>query len=202
MAVQFTMDAPPGTIAAAARCTAPDDREEGGSIAMSAPIDAVSVPIDPTAVDRALAPFGENRTFPAAAYISSDVLAWERRHFFEGSWTCVGRVGELSTPGAQRAVTVGDESVLVVREESGGLRGYSNVCRHRGHQLLKPGACADARVIKCPYHAWVYGLDGSLRGAPSFSGLDGFDKADFPLQPVGVAEWHGWLFVNASGEAG
>src|SRR3712207_9053108 len=55
--------------------------------------------------------------------------------------------------------------------------------------------------IRCPYHAWAYGLDGSLQGAPGFGQLPGFDRADYSLVPVRVAEWEGWLFANASGEA-
>jgi glycine betaine catabolism A len=57
-------------------------------------------------------------------------------------------------------------------------------------------------VIRCPYHAWVYELDGSLRGAPSFAAVEGFDRAEFPLIPAGVAEWRGWIFVDAGAEAG
>jgi Rieske 2Fe-2S family protein len=158
-------------------------------------------PIDMEDARRALAPFGLSRTLPAAAYLSDALLDWERRHFFEGSWACVGRSSDVANPGDQRAVQTGDESVLLVRGEDGGLRAFSNVCRHRGHQLLEPGSCAAARVIQCPYHAWTYGLDGRLRGAPSFRDSPGFDRADFPLIASPVAEWHGWLFVNASGDA-
>ena len=57
------------------------------------------------------------------------------------------------------------------------------------------------RAIKCPYHAWVYGLDGSLNGAPRFGDVPGFDKREYPLIAARVAEWHGWVFVNASGDA-
>lgn len=58
------------------------------------------------------------------------------------------------------------------------------------------------RTITCPYHAWVYNLDGSLKSATRFSDIPGFDPADFPLIPVAVTEWHGWIWVNASGTAG
>jgi Rieske 2Fe-2S family protein len=75
------------------------------------------------------------------------------------------------------------------------------VCRHRGHELLEPGGERNLRAIKCPYHAWVYGLDGALNGAPRFGDVAGFDKAEYPLVQARVAEWHGWIFVNASGAA-
>src|SRR3712207_8418836 len=55
--------------------------------------------------------------------------------------------------------------------------------------------------LRCPYHAWAYGLDGRLQGAPGFGRLPGFDRSDYSLVPVRIAEWEGWLFANASGEA-
>ena len=83
----------------------------------------------------------------------------------------------------------------------GRLNAFYNTCRHRGHELLEPGAQRNLRAIKCPYHAWVYGLDGSLNGAPRFGDVPGFDKREYPLIAARVAEWHGWVFVNASGDA-
>lgn len=160
----------------------------------------IAAPIDPEALERVLAPFEEARTLPGEAYGAQAVLDWERRHFFEGSWVCVGRSTDLTTPGDQRAVEVGERSVLLVRGGDGALRGFHNVCRHRGHALLEAGETRNARGVKCPYHAWVYGLAGDLRAAPRFD-MPHFDKSGFPLVPVGVAEWHGWVFVNVSGDA-
>lgn len=91
--------------------------------------------------------------------------------------------------------------VLIVRDEQGALRGFFNVCRHRGHELLECGTSRNLRAIKCPYHAWVYGLDGALNGAPRFGDVPGFDKAEHPLVRARVREWNGWIFANASGDA-
>jgi Rieske 2Fe-2S family protein len=161
----------------------------------------MKAPIDEAAVARALAPFGHSRTLPAEAYTSGDLLAWEREHFFEASWVCVGRTSDVAETGAQRAVDIGNEGVLLVRGADGELRGFSNVCRHRGHQLLPTRECTVNKAIVCPYHTWTYGLDGALRGAPSFREAGSLDKEEFPLIRVGVAEWLGWVFVNASGSA-
>jgi Rieske 2Fe-2S family protein len=144
---------------------------------------------------------GQARTLPAAAYLSGEVLAWERERFFEGSWVCLGRSAHLSQPGDQRAVRAGTEGILLVRGRDGELRGFFNSCRHRGHELLEPGQARNLRAIKCPYHAWVYALDGTLSGAPRFGELEGFERADWPLIPARVTEWHGWVFANASGDA-
>jgi Rieske 2Fe-2S family protein len=159
-------------------------------------------PIDRLAAQRVLAPFGQSRTFPAEAYRSAELLGWEERHFFERSWVCLGRTVDLFADGELRAVEIGAEGLLLTRDHHGAVRAFSNVCRHRGHELLPCGESASARVIRCPYHAWVYNLDGSLRTAPSFREVKGFDRAEYPLIEARVEDWHGWLFVNASGDAG
>ena len=138
---------------------------------------------------------------PAAAYVDASVLRWEMEHFFDGSWVCVGRSEDLRNAGDRRAVRLGHERALLVRDESGKLRAFYNVCRHRGHELMAVGETASGRFVRCPYHAWAYGLDGELRGAPGFGKSDGFDKADYPLVMVRIAEWQGWVFANSSGEA-
>jgi Rieske 2Fe-2S family protein len=97
-------------------------------------------------------------------------------------------------------VQVGAQSFLLVRADDGQLRAFHNICRHRGHELLSVGEHRTQRGIRCPYHAWVYGLQGDLRATPRFN-MDSLDKTDFPLVQAGVGEWHGWVFVNASGDA-
>lgn len=158
-------------------------------------------PLDRGALERVLAPFGSNRTLPGRAYTAPEVFAWEQRNLFEGSWVCVGRTTDLPDPGDMRSVRIGGEGILLVRDEGGELRAFYNVCRHRGHEVLPCGETANARVIKCPYHAWVYGLDGQNRAAPRFHDVPGFDRSEFPLIAARVAEWNGWAFVNASGDA-
>lgn len=162
----------------------------------------VRAPIHPELLERVLAPtLGASRTLPAEAYLSEDVLRWEVEHFFGAGWVCAGRADDLASPGDQKAVRIGDQGILIVRDEGGRLNAFANTCRHRGHELLEPGVTINLRAIKCPYHAWVYGLDGTLNGAPRFGDVPGFDKAEYPLIAARVAEWHGWVFVNASGDA-
>jgi Rieske 2Fe-2S family protein len=159
-------------------------------------------PIAREALLKTLGPSGAGYSLPQEAYVSQAVFEWERTHFFEGSWTCIGRATELASSGDRKAVRIGSESILLVRSDDGALRGFFNVCRHRGHELMAEGACTNSAVIKCPYHAWVYGLDGRLKGAPHFGSRKGFEASDYPLIEAAVAEWHGWVFVNASGDAG
>jgi Rieske 2Fe-2S family protein len=157
-------------------------------------------PVNRESLDRCLVSEGQ-MSLPAEAYVDASVLGWEMEHFFEGSWVCVGRSEDLRNAGDRRAVSLGHERALLVRDESGKLRAFYNVCRHRGHELMAVGETASGRFIRCPYHAWAYGLDGELRGAPGFGKSDSFDKADYPLVRVRIAEWQGWVFANASGEA-
>jgi len=149
----------------------------------------------------ALAPFGKSSTLPSEAYTSESVFRWELDHFFDRTWVCVGRAEDLRSAGDQRAVAVGLESVLLTRDEEGGLHAFYNVCRHRGHELLEAGCGTNQKFIRCPYHAWAYGLDGSLAGAPGFGRLAAFDRDGYSLVPLRIVEWHGWLFANASGDA-
>jgi len=157
-------------------------------------------PLDAAALGRVLAPFGRSTTLPGEAYTSDEVFAWERRNFFDGGWVCVGRTDDLPSPGDRRALSVGTEGIILSRDESGVLHAFYNVCRHRGHELVEPGTCVNSKVIKCPYHAWVYGADGSLRGAPHFGDVPDFDRKDYTLVEARLDQWHGWLFVNASGD--
>jgi len=172
------------------------------SIRSEGPVSHVAAPIEPSKLQPVLASApGAARTLPAEAYLSAEVFGWELEWFFEASWTCVGRADDLGAPGDQKAVRIGEEGILLVRDRGGDLRAFYNVCRHRGHELVEPGTSRNLRAIKCPYHAWVYSLEGALAGAPRFGEAPGFDKADYPLVQVRVAEWHGWIFVDASGDA-
>lgn len=162
-------------------------------------------PLDPVDLDAVLAPFGHSRMLPAAAYVSNEVLAWERRWFFDGGWVSIGRGADLPRAGDQRGCRLGEQgeqSVLAVRDPAGGLRAFANVCRHRGHELLPCGEPTINRgVVQCPYHAWTYELDGRLRLAPRFEDVPNFDRAELGLTPVPAGEWGGWAFVNADGLA-
>jgi len=162
---------------------------------------AAPAPIDRVGLEAVLEPGTSGRMLPREAYTSEAVLEWEREHFFARSWVCAGRSVQIDDPGTRLAVRIGNEPVLLVRGGDGVARGFFNVCRHRGHELMPCGASARRNAIHCPYHAWTYALDGSLIRTPRFDPPPGFDVADHSLAPVRVEEWHGWMFVNVSGDA-
>jgi len=113
----------------------------------------------------------------------------------------VGREGDLEGTGAQRAVKVGRAGVLLARGTDGTVRAFANTCRHRGHELLGIGEETTRRTVLCPYHAWTYDLDGSLRVAPGFREHTDFRPGEHGLVELPLESWHGFLFVNGSGDA-
>ncbi len=161
------------------------------------------MPMDPRLLDReavmrALRPFGESTMLPAQAYTSADVLAWEQRHLFAGTWTCLGREVDLRDAALkQRALVVGDVPVLLMWTDGEPLRAFANTCRHRGHELLPTGESSANRSVVCPYHAWSYALDGSLRAAPGFRESATFEPEANSLVELPLETWHGWVFVHA-----
>ncbi|MGH3498895.1 MAG: aromatic ring-hydroxylating oxygenase subunit alpha [Nocardioidaceae bacterium] len=157
--------------------------------------------LDRAELERSLAPFGSSRMLPKAAYLDDEVLAWERQHVFDG-WICLGRSDEIREPRRIVAMDTGGARVLLARDGEGTLRAFDNACRHRGHELLPCGTTASKRSIVCPYHAWTYNLDGTLRGAPGFRHVADFDPSAHGLMSIPVCEWHGWVFVDPSDQGG
>lgn len=140
------------------------------------------------------------KTLPREYYASEDIYAAEVRRIFYRRWLCVGRVDEVPHPGDYVARQIGDAGVIILRDKAGHLRAFHNTCRHRGTRLCElPSGNLGERIV-CPYHSWTYALDGRLVGAPSTAGIEGFDKGDYPLHPVHVAEWEGFAFMNLARE--
>ncbi len=135
-------------------------------------------------------------TLPASDFYADNVFELERRRIFERLWVCIGREEELPHSGDFLVRDILGECLLFVRDRDGAVRGFYNVCRHRGSRLRDEESGHLPGAIQCPYHAWTYGLDGSLVGTPNVTPADGLDRADFPLFPVAVEIWEGFLFVN------
>ena len=154
-------------------------------------------------------------------YLTPAWFAREREQIFAREWACVGREEEIPNPGDYLLVELAGESLLVTRDKDGRLHAHHNVCRHRGSQLVlgqlpkgswdAPGvrtaeaaatpepapACGHfASGIKCPYHAWTYNLDGTLRTAPFLEEGDGFCREDLPLWRTQLDTWGGFIFLR------
>ena len=139
---------------------------------------------------------GEVRTLPRAYYTSEAIYGEERERIFAQRWVCAGRSASLAEPGDYFLAEVAGESLVVVRGADRAVRAFYNVCRHRGTRVCEESAGRFPGSIQCPYHAWTYGLDGRLLGAPHMADAAWFDKAEYPLHAATAAEWEGFVFLS------
>jgi glycine betaine catabolism A len=143
-------------------------------------------------------------SLPRASYIDQAEFARERELVLFPSWFCVGRADSVPGQGDYLTADVAGESIIVVRQSDGTLAAFYNLCRHRGSRLVPPATTeptAPGRTgcftgsIRCPYHAWTYGLDGTLRAAPFLPEVRAYRKL-LSLHPADVADWGGFVFVR------
>jgi len=133
---------------------------------------------------------------PADAYYDPRQYERELQRIWYRNWVYVGRSSELAHPRAFRTFNLGDQNLLLVRDDRGTLQAFHNTCRHRGAALCREseGTLRTGSIV-CPYHAWVYSLQGELLRTSSRVHAEGFEIADFPLYKIQVREWRGFIFV-------
>jgi phenylpropionate dioxygenase-like ring-hydroxylating dioxygenase large terminal subunit len=144
-------------------------------------------------------PFAQARAMPKSVYTSAEFLALEQTRIFARDWLCAGRAESLPDPGDYLTMQIAGEPVIVLRDRDGTIRAMSNVCRHRMSTLLE--GRGNTRAIVCPYHAWTYNLDGTLRGAPAMAQSEAFCKTDVRLPQVRAEVWQGWILVTLNPDA-
>ena len=143
-------------------------------------------------IDQAIAP-------PTDYYTSNELYELEVQRIFLKEWVWVGHVEHAKKPGDYFTFTLVGEPILVVRDQAGELRAFSNTCRHRGTVVAQgEGNC---KAFTCPYHSWTYSLAGELVGVPGMEGVKGFDAAQLGLRPLRVEAWGGLVFVNFDPQA-
>ena len=138
------------------------------------------------------------RTLPWSWYVDPDVLRLEQERVFHHFWQYAARADQVAEPGQFVATRAGDVPVVVVRGNDGELRAFLNVCRHRGSLVCEGEGRRE--TLQCPYHAWTYELDGSLRAAPRTDTEPGFDREGIALLPLAVESWGPFVFVNPDAE--
>ncbi|XDZ66392.1 aromatic ring-hydroxylating dioxygenase subunit alpha [Alphaproteobacteria bacterium LSUCC0684] len=138
-------------------------------------------------------------SMPGWYYADPDFFALEKQTVFRTGWVAAGHQSEITKPGEYFTLVIGDEPVVVLRDKDGKLRAFSNVCRHRGMQLVE--GKGRAPVLTCPYHAWSYALDGSLNKAPYMDQVPDFDAAGCSLPEFRLDQWLGFIFINIDGNA-
>ena len=145
---------------------------------------------------RSKAPFAS--TLPGYYYYNPAIYAKEQEHIFSKMWVYACRADELPEPGAYQVVTVAGESIIVIRNKDSKLQAFLNVCRHRGARLCNQQSGLLKGAIQCRYHAWTYGLDGQLIGAPNVLRELEFDRTAHGLLPVALKVWEGLIWLNLS----
>ena len=136
---------------------------------------------------------GQQKTLPARYYTDPAVFQQELENLFCQMWVCVGRTEQASKHGDFFLCEIAGESIIVTRDGDA-LRGFYNVCRHRGTRVCREQEGKFAGPIRCPYHGWSYGVDGRLVGAPHMD--EGFQREEYPLHSVQIDEWDGFIFLN------
>ena len=136
-------------------------------------------------------------TLPSEWYFDPAHFQRELKSIWWDEWLCVARAGELGEPGQFKVIRVGSQQVIITRRSKGELQAFHNTCRHRGSLLCESdsGSFHNGRIV-CPYHAWVYSLDGELQNTPRLNESDDFNRKDYSLYPVAVDSWAGFIFIN------
>ena len=147
-------------------------------------------------------------TLIPAAYYDKEFFDLEQQQVFARNWVVAGPASRVNRSGKIMIANIGGKSILITRDENGDLRGFYNVCRHRGTRLCATDNEVNKHIV-CPYHGWGYNLRGECVGTPLFdkganrraiqlhdmSHLKSFDKKDFSLYPVRVEQWGMLIFA-------
>jgi len=156
-------------------------------------------PLTPEEIAAVRRPYRAASLLPGRAYHDPAIHEFERAEWFRRDWIVVGREEDAAGPGTYFLATVDDEALVVVRARDGVLRAFYNVCRHRGTAMVEE---PNGRAVRfqCPYHAWIYDLDGRLIRAKHTDDLDDFSFDAYGLAPVTLATWQGFVFVSLDPE--
>jgi phenylpropionate dioxygenase-like ring-hydroxylating dioxygenase large terminal subunit len=138
----------------------------------------------------------ERAGLPAWTYHSPALFALERDNAFLNHWQVAGHVCDIPAPGDWLSFDLLGERAVVMRGQDGEVRAFHNLCRHRGARVVDgaQGHCRGAVV--CPFHGWVYNLDGTLRGAAQPDSFGALDRAKFGLKPIEMEIFHGFIFLR------
>ena len=141
-------------------------------------------------------------SLPAWVYDDPGFFALERERVFMPSWQLVCHEADMPESGDYVTFDFMGEPLVALRGGDGAVRVFFNVCRHRASRLLDGSQGNCGRAVQCPYHAWTYGLDGSLRKVPYEKTFDGFDKAAHGLAQPQTEVWNGFVFARIEDDGG
>jgi Rieske 2Fe-2S family protein len=135
-------------------------------------------------------------TLPQKYYTSDEVFGQEQERIFNKYWICAGHQSRIPNAGDYFLLNLFDESLIILRDRENQIRAFYNVCRHRGTRICEAAEGKFKSSIQCIYHAWTYGLNGKLIGAPFMKEVGDFRWEDYPLRAAPVELWEGFIFVH------
>jgi phenylpropionate dioxygenase-like ring-hydroxylating dioxygenase large terminal subunit len=138
----------------------------------------------------------DRRGLPGWTYHSPALYDLERTDVFLNHWQVAGHVSDIPAPGDWLGFDLMGERAVIMRGRDDVVRAFHNLCRHRGARVVDgpSGQCKGA--IVCPFHGWVYNLDGTLRGAARSESFGEMDRQNFGLKPIEMELWHGFIFLR------
>ena len=135
-------------------------------------------------------------TLPQGYYVTDEMFAREQERIFKKYWVCAGHHSRIPNAGDYFLLNLFGESLIILRDKGNAVRAFHNVCRHRGTRICEQAEGRFSGSIQCSYHAWTYGLDGALIGAPFMKDIRDFHWENFPLRAAPVHVRDGFIFVN------
>lgn len=138
------------------------------------------------------------KSLPGEFYTDEEMFEEDLRRVFHTNWLFAGAAAEIPEPGDYYTLPVGEESLIVIRDREGRIHAHFDVCRHRGSRISTCEA-GRTRALICPYHQWVYALDGSLSNARLMG--ESFDRERYRLRSAAVREVEGLVFVSLEPES-
>jgi len=141
----------------------------------------------------------KNKTLSSDYYLNQKIYEKEKTNIFYRSWNYIGHTSQIENAGDYLIASIGDESLIIIRTNSGNIKGFYNVCRHRAHKLLENNG--SIKSITCPYHAWNYSINGELNHAKNGDKMKDFNRSDYCLSGFQVIDVCNFIFANLDDNA-
>jgi Rieske 2Fe-2S family protein len=116
------------------------------------------------------------------------------------SWLYAGHISQIAKKGDFFLFDIGEDSIIICRDNKDHVRAMHNICRHRGARVCEE-ASGNRRAFVCPYHGWGYGNDGTLKAARDMHNVEGFNVDDYSLKPVRLVVFQGMIYINCDPDA-
>lgn len=145
-------------------------------------------------LERTRLPLSEARHTPGYFYWHPEVFRLEKERMFLKDWLMAAREEEIEEPGDYITLRILDEPIIIARNTDGNVSAFYNRCAHRGVAVARDGG--NTHEFTCPYHGWLYDLEGKLLGASHMRATTAFDPKKCRLKPIALERWGGWCFIN------